>query len=127
MFKKAGLFFIAIFLMGQSFVQADLRSNYDENGVLILPSEARVFNVCEDIRASQIKYFYYSGGEAFQKISCKNQQKYGLFQQFYPNGVLWIEEDYREGLVNGISRTFDRNGNLQKYAKYESGSIVEIK
>ena len=72
-------------------------------------------------------YEMYSGGEAFQKISCKNQQKYGLFQQFYPNGVLWIEEDYREGLVNGISRTFDRNGNLQKYAKYESGSIVEIK
>ena len=113
MLRKSILFFITIFLMEHSFAQAGFRSNYDENGVLILPSEARVFNACADARSSQSKYFYYAGGEIFQKVSCENQQKHGVFQQFYPNGILWIEEDYKEGQLNWISRTFDRNGNLQ--------------
>ncbi len=49
---------------------------------------------------------------------------HGLWNKFYPSGVIREEFTYRHGVLDGYYRRYDRNGNLQSIVKYVNGELV---
>ncbi len=50
--------------------------------------------------------------------------RHGLYQAYYPSGVLKSEGTYEDGLARGAWRDFHANGQLAALGQYEDG--VEI-
>ena len=51
--------------------------------------------------------------------------KYGVWKQFYPNGKIKIEENFKLGVLHGIVKTYDLSGELLTASRYENGILVD--
>ena len=51
--------------------------------------------------------------------------KYGVWKQFYPNGKIKLEENYKLGVLHGIVKTYDLSGELLKAYRYENGVLKD--
>lgn len=65
-------------------------------------------------------YQIFINGILAQKTSFKNQKRHGYTAYYDRKGRLYREENYNEGMKNGVYRTFDENGNLEVFAEYEN-------
>ncbi len=52
-------------------------------------------------------------------------RKDGLWREYYENFRIRNESNYQHGILNGIYKEFDKNGNLKLSLYYENGSIKE--
>lgn len=55
----------------------------------------------------------------------ENNKKVGVWKEFYKDGIVKSEQEYENGIPNGISKSYDRNGSLVDMKKYDDGVIEE--
>lgn len=55
----------------------------------------------------------------------RDSVKYGVWKEFYPNGKIKIEENYKLGVLHGIVKTYDLSGELLKATRYENGILID--
>lgn len=62
-----------------------------------------------------------------QKVNRRNQenQKDGLWLEFYDDGKFRKEENYSNGLLDGYVREYDRNGNIKLVLYYKEGRLID--
>lgn len=75
-----------------------------------------------------ITIFQYRKGYLISReyINRYNSQgkKHGVWVEFYEDGKIKERQDWRNGLLDGYVKTFDRNGNLEKIERYRNGELV---
>jgi uncharacterized protein len=83
---------------------------YDKNGLLIT--------------LMQYHNNYLINREKINRIN-SNNEKTGKWINFYPDGRIHKEMNYENGLLNGLYKEYDSNGNMALVLKYENGKIIE--
>jgi antitoxin component YwqK of YwqJK toxin-antitoxin module len=48
-------------------------------------------------------------------------EKNGLWKSYYPNGNVWSEGEFKDGLDHGIRKAYYENGQKRFEGKYENG------
>ena len=61
---------------------------------------------------------YHDNGKPKIKGALKNGKREGIWQSFYPNGILQSENKYKKGILNGKTATYYPNGNLNYVGLY---------
>lgn len=64
---------------------------------------------------------------SIEKVNRYNDEnkKVGVWKEFYPDGTIKKEEEFKNGVSDGLVKEYDRNGSLQNLKKYEDGIIQE--
>ena len=57
----------------------------------------------------------------------KNGKKHGRWISFYPNKKIKKEETYQHGVLNGISKTYNKKGGIKEIENYEKGKEAAAK
>jgi len=57
----------------------------------------------------------------------KTKLKQGVWKEFYPDGKIHFEKNYKNDQLNGYFKEYDRNGNLKFVIRYEDGKVVNEK
>ncbi len=55
----------------------------------------------------------------------ENGKKQGVWKEFYEDGKLKSEKKYKDDLVDGYVKTYDKKGNLEKTEKFNNGKEVK--
>ncbi len=67
---------------------------------------------------------YYDNGSIFYEIYT---DKYGIyhgeFKKYYPNGKLWEQRNYVNGILEGKVITFHLSGKIKMVVNYKDGKI----
>jgi len=58
--------------------------------------------------------------------SFKNKERIGKWSYWYPNGNLWSEGHYKDGVENGIKTVFHENGEKYYEGKLKEGKRIGI-
>lgn len=61
---------------------------------------------------------YYPNGFVFEEMSFVDGVKEGAWKQYYINGNIKFESEYREDLLQGVIKVYHPNGGLYKYGYY---------
>lgn len=76
-----------------------------------------------------ISIIKYQGGilANIDRINRKDEQgkKQGVFKDFYEDGKLKEERKYKDDLIDGYVKTYDKKGNLSNTEKFNNGSKVK--
>jgi antitoxin component YwqK of YwqJK toxin-antitoxin module len=82
---------------------------FDENGLLTMIIE------------------YRNGIEVDRDIinRLKDSLKFGLWKEFYPNGKIKKEENFKQGLLHGLVKVYDLSGELLTAYRYENGDLKD--
>jgi antitoxin component YwqK of YwqJK toxin-antitoxin module len=76
-----------------------------------------------------ISIMKYQGGilASVERLNRKdeNGKKQGVWKEFYDNGNLKSEKKYKDDLVDGYVKTYDKKGNLQNTEKFNNGKEVK--
>ena len=76
-----------------------------------------------------ISIIKYQGGilANIERINRKDEQgkKQGLFKDFYEDGKLKEEKKYKDDLIDGYVKTYDKKGNLSNTEKFNNGNKVK--
>jgi len=83
---------------------------YDENGTVI--------TLYEYINDAVVSYSFVN------RVNAQGE-KHGTWMTFYPDGTKKEEEDYKNGVLDGITRIFSERGNLINERSYREGKIIE--
>ncbi len=54
----------------------------------------------------------------------RNGIKQGVWKEFYEDGKLKNEKDYKDGMLNGLYKEFNEKGNLILVLKYENDQVI---
>ena len=68
---------------------------------------------------------YYENGQLKAELNYKNGKLDGLEKEYHQNGQLYIEENYKDGKLEGESTNYDENGNLTSKAIFKDDEMVE--
>ena len=49
--------------------------------------------------------------------------KNGVVETYYDNGKLWFRENYKDGKLDGLCETWDRDGNLVESTTFKDGVV----
>ena len=55
----------------------------------------------------------------------ENGKKQGIFKEFYEDGKLKEEKKYKDDVIDGYVKTYDKKGNLSSTEKFSNGKIVK--
>jgi hypothetical protein len=69
---------------------------------------------------------YFSNGKLRAEINYKKGKRHGKAKQYYKDGKLFQEIDYANDLKHGIARKYYENGKLFQETPYDSGQIHGI-
>ena len=76
-----------------------------------------------------ISIMKYQGGilANIERINRKDEQdrKQGVFKDFYEDGKLKEEKKYKDDLIDGYVKTYDKKGNLANTEKFNNGNKVK--
>ncbi len=76
-----------------------------------------------------IAIYKYQGGilNGIERINRKdeNGKKQGVFKDFFDDGKLKEEKKYKDDLVDGYVKTYDKKGNLQNTQKFNNGKQIK--
>lgn len=50
----------------------------------------------------------------------EDEKENGVYRKYYPNGALWLELNYKNGLLEGIQRAYFENGVIQTEEIYKN-------
>jgi uncharacterized protein len=64
---------------------------------------------------------FFSNGEKDSEGAIKNNDRHGIWKQWYENGELWVEESYSEGVKNGEFTVYYPSGKKNYSGTYEYG------
>ena len=75
------------------------------------------------------EYYWFNNfsGVKSTKGGAGGQLLHGKLQQFLSNGMLIVEMNFNRGLMNGVSKEWDKEGILISDSKYEDGNLVYTK
>lgn len=70
---------------------------------------------------------YREGREVDRNIinQYKDSLKHGVWQEFYPNGKIKKEENYKNGILSGIVKFYDISGELINAYRYDEGELKD--
>ncbi len=71
-------------------------------------------------------YLYQENGKRLATGVYVNQKKDSLWRFFDKDGVLFAEENFKEGIQHGLSKEYYPNGNIHFERNYEEGKIVGL-
>lgn len=71
-------------------------------------------------------WFYENGNLKFIKTVKGRNKVHGLLRTFHENGLLQAQEEFVDGVRNGLSMTFDENGNKTQEGHYENRKKVGV-
>lgn len=69
---------------------------------------------------------YHESGELKKKTNFKNGLKSGEVKIYYSNGNVGIEEFYKNDELEGIRRTYTRNGIIESKIQYRGGKKITV-
>lgn len=76
-----------------------------------------------------ISIMKYQGGilASVERLNRKdeNGKKQGVWKEFYDNGKVKSEKKYKDDLVDGYVKTYDKKGNLESTEKFNNGKEVK--
>ena len=55
-------------------------------------------------------------------MECKAE---GIGRSYYPNGKVFIEENYKNGERDGVAKAYDENGKLLQQATFKNGQQIK--
>ena len=84
---------------------------FDEEGNIITINEYHKDNLVERSRINRYN---------------KKGNKEGKWITFYPDGKKYIEENYKDGLLDGYYKEYDQVGNLKVVLFYKDGKLVDL-
>lgn len=64
---------------------------------------------------------YYPNGEVQIEGEYKDGQKHGKWIHWYENGEKWLEENYQNGIKHGESVVYYKSGDIEYEANYQNG------
>jgi len=73
-----------------------------------------------------LKYYhngYLTDKEDINRVD-RNGAKQSVWKEFYPNGKLKTEKTYRDDMLDGLYKEFNKKGNLILVLKYKGGQVV---
>ena len=73
------------------------------------------------IELSDTTFDYYDNGQLWSQENYKYGKREGLCEKFYENGQLFDRENYKNGNKDGLSETFYDNGQLYYKVNYKNG------
>ena len=66
---------------------------------------------------------YYWAGTLHRIFTYVNNKANGYSRTFYPDGAVWMEQHFREGLLDGPMKTLYKSGSIQEECTYKSGRL----
>jgi antitoxin component YwqK of YwqJK toxin-antitoxin module len=77
-------------------------------------------------RADGPSELYYENGQLWRKVTYKDGELNGLWEDYYENGQLWEKGTYKDGERDGIWEFYKRDGSLNnsRSGYYENGRKV---
>ncbi len=81
----------------------------------VLAFSARVVKSTETVVKNNVVYV---GEEKFPYT--------GIVEEYYPNGILEVRYNLKNGQLDGISKAYHQNGNLKAEGTYKNGLQVGI-
>jgi TonB family protein len=73
------------------------------------------------------RYEYYENGGLKAEFEYKNDKLNGTCYEYYEDGKLECIKDYLDGKLNGNLKSLYQNGNLRRHDKYSNGELLEGK
>ncbi len=70
---------------------------------------------------------YYPNGKLKSEINYRQAIRDGMCRLYYENGQMQAEGSYRDGLQEGTWRKYDKNGVLKAEETYKHGELIETK
>jgi len=65
---------------------------------------------------------YYENGKIMQIADYTFNQLNGTYKYYYENGQLWIEKEYKNGLLMNVIGSYDDKGNKRDYGTIKDGN-----
>lgn len=75
----------------------------------------------EDFTKLHQEIFYYESGKIRMQGFWENDKKNGQWQYFYPDGTLWSEAEYVDGIENGNKAVYYENGTIYYQGTMKNG------
>ncbi|HNQ46754.1 MAG TPA: hypothetical protein PK125_02460 [Syntrophorhabdus sp.] len=66
---------------------------------------------------------YYWVGTLHRVFTYANNRAHGRSHTFYPDGAIWMEQEFIDGLLHGPMKTFYKGGTIQEECTYKSGRL----
>jgi Family of unknown function (DUF5758)/MORN repeat variant len=76
------------------------------------------------IRLDDLYREWYDNGRLKKEINYKNGKLDGLYRWWYENGQLEVETTYKDGKVDGLYRWWNRNGRIWESRNYIDGEKI---
>jgi len=65
---------------------------------------------------------YYQNGKLQEAAVYNMNQITGMYQYYYSNGQLWIEKEYKDGLLMNVKGSYDQQGKRRDYGTLKNGT-----
>ena len=89
------------------------------NGVLY--NDIGDMGICVKGKKDGLWREYYENGQLWYEYNYKDGKRDGLYRQWYENGQLWYEINYKDDKQDGLLRQWYENGQLETENYYKDG------
>ncbi|OPY82055.1 MAG: MORN repeat variant [Syntrophorhabdus sp. PtaU1.Bin153] len=66
---------------------------------------------------------YYWTGTLHRVFTYANNRAHGYGRTYYPEGLIWMEQHFRKGLLDGPARTFYKSRSIREECTYKRGKL----
>lgn len=66
---------------------------------------------------------FYENGNLKVEGNFKEGKQHGSYKKYYSNGEIHIKGSYKDGELDGVRKTYYKNGELEKKEKYKAGKL----
>lgn len=66
---------------------------------------------------------YYWAGTLHRVFTYVDNKAHGHCHTYYPDGPIWMEQNFREGLLDGPTKTFYKSGSIWEECAYKTGKL----
>ncbi|MCX5903605.1 MAG: hypothetical protein NTV89_09085 [Proteobacteria bacterium] len=82
---------------------------------------------CSGFIMDGLRKEYYPDGKLKSEINYRQAARDGMYRLYYENGQLQAAGNYRDGLQEGPWKMYDENGTLQSEETYMQGKLIDKK
>lgn len=82
---------------------------------------------CSGFIMDGLRKEYYPDGKLKSEINYRQAARDGMYRLYYENGQVQAAGNYRDGLQEGPWKMYDENGTLQSEETYMRGKLIDQK
>lgn len=89
-----------------------------------LPAKIEFYAKTDSAKVLVKETRFFSNGEKESEGAMKNNERHGIWTQWFENGQVWIEESYLEGFKNGDFTVYYPTGKKNYRGSYNYGTPI---